>query len=80
MVYKLDMISKIFARRITILNDALCNCVLYSKAAKMLKATLDWHEQINIQSLRVSEFDTELRSGKMYIQGNSESGKSILVS
>ncbi|KAG1668883.1 hypothetical protein FOA52_016052 [Chlamydomonas sp. UWO 241] len=50
-----------------------------SKAAKLLQSMLTWRSELNYSTLTVSEFEPEIKSGKMYVQGNDAAGRSILV-
>jgi hypothetical protein len=40
----------------------------HSKAAKLLRSTLDWRAKVGVGNLRIGEFDAELTSGKSKMQ------------
>ncbi len=49
------------------------------KAAQLLISTLEWRAKIDVGSLRLEEFEPEILSGKMYIQGRDEDGRAVMV-
>ncbi|KAG0577299.1 hypothetical protein M758_5G140200 [Ceratodon purpureus] len=49
------------------------------RAAKMLRATLEWREKINIGYLIADEFPAELATGAAYVAGHDVEGRPILV-
>lgn len=49
------------------------------RAARMLRATLDWREKINIGYLIADDFPAELATGAAYVAGHDIEGRPILV-
>ncbi|XP_024379333.1 uncharacterized protein [Physcomitrium patens] len=49
------------------------------RAARMLRATLNWREKINIGYLIADEFPAEIAAGAAYVAGHDEEGRPILV-
>ncbi|KAG0582472.1 hypothetical protein M758_3G062100 [Ceratodon purpureus] len=49
------------------------------KAAKMLRATLNWREKINMGYLIADEFPAELAAGAAYVAGHDAEGRPVLV-
>ncbi|XP_024398179.1 uncharacterized protein [Physcomitrium patens] len=49
------------------------------RAARMLRATLNWREKINIGYLIADEFPAELAAGAAYVAGHDDEGRPVLV-
>ena len=50
-----------------------------SEAAKLLHSTLAWRPTMHNPPFSISEFEPEIKSGKIYLHGNDRAGRSILV-
>jgi hypothetical protein len=49
------------------------------RAARLLKATLNWREKINIGYLIADEFPTEIAAGAAYVAGFDDEGRPVLI-
>jgi len=49
------------------------------RAARMLRATLNWREKINIGYLIADEFPAELAGGAAYVAGLDDDGRPVAV-
>ncbi|CAK9235326.1 unnamed protein product [Sphagnum jensenii] len=49
------------------------------RAARLLKATLNWREKINIGYLIADEFPAELAAGSAYVAGFDDDGRPVLI-